>query len=95
MNAAWQLAIAGIEAHIFERDHILGGKLAQVGSRLVVGATKKTADEFFSAFATSLDPGAYRIDVEPAAEEGATLRKTMYAVAAALVVLLIWWFLLR
>ncbi len=30
MNAAWQLALAGIEAHIFERDHILGGKLAQV-----------------------------------------------------------------
>jgi NADPH-dependent glutamate synthase beta subunit-like oxidoreductase len=30
MNAAWQLALAGIEAHIFERDHKVGGKLAQV-----------------------------------------------------------------
>ena len=30
MNAAWQLAMAGVEAHIFERDNILGGKLAQV-----------------------------------------------------------------
>ena len=30
MNAAWQLALAGIEAHIFERDDKLGGKLAQV-----------------------------------------------------------------
>lgn len=30
LNAAWQLAIAGVEAHIFERDSKLGGKLAQV-----------------------------------------------------------------
>jgi NADPH-dependent glutamate synthase beta subunit-like oxidoreductase/glutamate synthase domain-containing protein 3/ferredoxin len=30
LNAAWQLAIAGIEAHIFEKDSRLGGKLAQV-----------------------------------------------------------------
>ncbi|MDH4319540.1 MAG: FAD-dependent oxidoreductase, partial [Desulfobulbaceae bacterium] len=30
MNAAWQLALHGIEAHIFERDGKLGGKLAQV-----------------------------------------------------------------
>lgn len=30
MNAAWQLAQAGIEAHIFEKDERLGGKLSQV-----------------------------------------------------------------
>jgi NADPH-dependent glutamate synthase beta subunit-like oxidoreductase/glutamate synthase domain-containing protein 3/Pyruvate/2-oxoacid:ferredoxin oxidoreductase delta subunit len=30
LNAAWQLAIGGVEAHIFERDAQLGGKLAQV-----------------------------------------------------------------
>ncbi len=30
MNAAWQLALRGVEAHIFERDEKLGGKLAQV-----------------------------------------------------------------
>jgi hypothetical protein len=30
MNAAWQLAQAGIEAHIFEKDYKLGGKLSQV-----------------------------------------------------------------
>jgi len=30
MNAAWQLAQAGIEAHIFEKEAVLGGKLAQV-----------------------------------------------------------------
>ncbi len=30
MNVAWQLALAGIEAHIFEKDSRIGGKLAQV-----------------------------------------------------------------
>jgi len=30
MNAAWQLARAGVEAHIFEKGDKLGGKLAQV-----------------------------------------------------------------
>lgn len=30
MNAAWQLARKGVEAHIFEKDNKLGGKMAQV-----------------------------------------------------------------
>lgn len=30
MNVAWQLALAGIESHIFEQDEMIGGKLAQV-----------------------------------------------------------------
>lgn len=30
MNVAWQLALAGVEAHIFEQDSMVGGKLAQV-----------------------------------------------------------------
>lgn len=79
----------------YDADFRVGGKLAQVGSRLVVGATKKTADEFFGAFSTSLDPDAYRIDVEPGAAKKSGLRKTWLAVAGATVVLLIWWFLLR
>ncbi len=29
MNAAWQLALEGVEAHIFEKDTVIGGKLAQ------------------------------------------------------------------
>lgn len=29
MAAAWHLALAGVEAHIFERETVLGGKLAQ------------------------------------------------------------------
>ncbi|MFV0437589.1 MAG: FAD-dependent oxidoreductase [Desulfopila sp.] len=30
MNVAWQLALAGVDSHIFEADGQLGGKLAQV-----------------------------------------------------------------
>ena len=30
MNAAWQLALEGVDAHIFEKDSFIGGKLAQV-----------------------------------------------------------------
>jgi NADPH-dependent glutamate synthase beta subunit-like oxidoreductase/glutamate synthase domain-containing protein 3 len=30
MNAAWQLALAGVEVHIYEKDKKIGGKLAQV-----------------------------------------------------------------
>jgi carbon monoxide dehydrogenase subunit G len=36
----------------------VGGKLAQVGSRLVQGAAKKTADQFFLAFTQHLGGGA-------------------------------------
>jgi len=35
-------------------DFKVGGKLAQIGSRLVAGATKKTADDFFGNFSNLL-----------------------------------------
>ncbi|HWL05624.1 MAG TPA: carbon monoxide dehydrogenase subunit G [Xanthobacteraceae bacterium] len=36
----------------------IGGKLAQIGQRLVNGAAKKTADEFFAKFANAVKEGA-------------------------------------
>ena len=36
----------------------IGGKLAQIGQRLVNGAAKKIADEFFENFATAVSPKA-------------------------------------
>jgi len=78
----------------YSADFKVGGKLAQVGSRLVVGATKKTADDFFGTFSRELDPAAERVDVDEESGGAVTL-KTWLAVAGALVVLLIWWFLLR
>jgi carbon monoxide dehydrogenase subunit G len=78
----------------YSADFKVGGKLAQVGSRLVVGATKKTADDFFGTFSRELDPAAERVEVDEESG-GAVTSKTWLAVAGALVVLLIWWFLLR
>ncbi|MEJ2603324.1 MAG: carbon monoxide dehydrogenase subunit G [Gammaproteobacteria bacterium] len=73
----------------------VGGKLAQVGSRLVLGATKKTADDFFQSFSREMDPNATRIEVEEAEPEGrpGTGRTTLIAVAAAVAVLILLWLL--
>jgi carbon monoxide dehydrogenase subunit G len=52
----------------------IGGKLAQIGSRLVDGAARKMADEFFTAFAATVEAqsgGAPTAEIptpEPAAE---------------------------
>jgi hypothetical protein len=53
----------------------IGGKLAQIGSRLVDGAARKMADEFFTAFAAAVEAkssgGAAAAEIptpEPAAE---------------------------
>lgn len=83
----------------YQADFKVGGKLAQVGSRLVAGATKKTADQFFGNLSSELDPGAYSVEIEQ--EEGveaanaAMLMSSIAKVAAvAIVILLIAWFLL-
>lgn len=44
----------------------VGGKLASVGSRLVLGVAKKTADEFFSKFSEIVGGGAATPGAEPA-----------------------------
>ena len=36
----------------------IGGKLAQLGQRLIAGAAKKMADDFFDKFAKSVNPAA-------------------------------------
>jgi uncharacterized protein len=46
----------------------IGGKLAQVGSRLVDGVARKMADEFFERFAANVAPPA---SAEPAAADAA------------------------
>lgn len=79
----------------YAADFKVGGKIAQVGSRLVLGASKKIADEFFDTFALELDPGAQRLDEELPVPEGSSMIRTWRAAGLALLVLLIWWFLLR
>jgi len=73
----------------------VGGKLAQVGSRLVEGATRKIADEFFKKFSLELDPRAQRLDEDIESTASALPKKTLLALLGGIAVLLIWWFLLR
>lgn len=44
----------------------VGGKLAQIGSRLVDGAARKMADDFFAEFSKRLDPEAVGVAAETA-----------------------------
>ncbi len=59
----------------YEVDAQVGGKLAQIGSRLIDGTAKKMADEFFSRFAetvgTSPAEAAAPAPATPAAKEAA------------------------
>ena len=81
----------------YEADFKVGGKLAQVGSRLVLGATRKTADEFFGAFARELDPGAMRLDddIDAGVAKPGIPPTAMKAAGLAALLLLIWWFFLK
>ncbi len=78
----------------YTADFKVGGKLAQVGSRLVLGATKKTADDFFGKFSKELDPGAARQDAGDTGDAKIAM-KFWIALGGVVAALLIWWFLLR
>jgi uncharacterized protein len=83
----------------------VGGKLAQVGSRLVVGATKKTADDFFGCLSRRLDAqtaetrveeeGAASVEEEAAAAEPEGASRIPLVTGLAAAGLLAWWFLVR
>src|SRR5215469_808862 len=45
----------------------IGGKLAQLGQRLVNGAAKKVADDFFQRFAAAVSPAGGESSAPPAA----------------------------
>jgi hypothetical protein len=74
----------------------VGGKLAQIGSRLVDGAAAKIADDFFACFVERLGGGAAAA-AEPvvATAETATTSRTLWlrlAVAVAIIVaIFIYW----
>jgi carbon monoxide dehydrogenase subunit G len=55
----------------YSADAQIGGKLAQIGSRLVEGSAKKLADEFFAAFAAQVAAAAPQIPAQPGAPETA------------------------
>ena len=62
----------------YNADAQVGGKLAQIGSRLIAGTARKLADEFFTTFAETVAPGA-----AVAAEEAAPAATPAPAAAPA------------
>ena len=70
----------------------VGGKLAQVGSRLIDGVARKMADDFFARFNATVAPAA-AIVTEPAPTQARDLRWAW--VAGGIVLLLLILFLIR
>ena len=68
----------------------VGGKLAQIGSRLIDGVAKKMADDFFARFNATVAPAAA---IEPAPSRRRDLRWAW--VAGGIVLLLVILFLIR
>jgi len=68
----------------------VGGKMAQVGSRLVDAAASKVAEDFFTAFEARLQPAAPAELAVPAQSPGAAggTARIAWALAAAVVLLL-------
>lgn len=81
----------------YAADFRVGGKLAQVGSRLVTGATRKTADQFFGNLSRELAPASAAVDAQAAGTSRPASRQQRALVLAAIaaVVSLIAWILLR
>ena len=86
----------------YSADLRLGGKLAQVGSRLLEGATRQLADQFFDAFAKRLDAGATKqediagaADASDATAAAASTggSKLPWLIAAGVVIAVIVWLL--
>ena len=76
----------------YSADFQVGGRLAQIGSRLVVGATRKIADQFFGRLTSVIDEHAERLEPprSPVRKELAWVAATVVIVAA-----LVWWLIAR
>ena len=78
----------------------IGGKLAQIGSRLVEAATRSYADQFFEAFAQRLNApagpeSAAAEPTQPQADRASGARWGWWPYAAAAIVALILWLALH
>jgi carbon monoxide dehydrogenase subunit G len=63
----------------YKAEGRVGGKLAQIGQRLIDAAARKTADDFFEAFARALGP-----DAEPGAPAARLPRSSPLVIWAGL-----------
>ena len=90
-NGAAQVALAA-EGQGTRIDYIanaqVGGKLAQIGSRLIDGVAAKVADDFFACFAARLGaaPAPASAVAAPADVQAAAMRKLWIRLALAIVI---------
>lgn len=68
----------------------VGGKIAQVGSRLIDAAAAKIADDFFAAFEVQLSPPGALVTLAPPKEPSARMMWWLIAALIALAVLYFW-----
>lgn len=73
----------------------VGGKMAQVGSRLIDAAAAKIAEDFFTAFEAALKPAEGAVAEAPASAPAAGGNRMLWWVAGAVVVLAAIWLLKR
>jgi uncharacterized protein len=78
----------------------IGGKIAQLGSRLIDGASKKMADDFFDAFKTAIAPAeagavaAAGPGAPPVSAAGGMPRQWRWLLVATVVAAMAVWYLL-
>lgn len=68
----------------------VGGRLAQLGSRLVLGTTRKLVDQFFESFVNDLDGRVERVAAPAAAQVKPTLGHRTLVLISVVVILLAW-----
>lgn len=73
----------------YQVDASVGGKLAQVGSRLIDAAARKMADDFFRRFGEVVAPGGTQQIVVPKAASGGYERSGMWVIWAIAFIVLI------
>lgn len=93
-EASVSLTPAGAQTLMQYKVHAqIGGKVAQIGSRLVDAAARKVAGEFFDAFNAHVAPKPVAAGVEQAAprRRGGVPPWVWWAAAVVLVLLLLYW----
>jgi uncharacterized protein len=91
------LAAEGEQTRLrYEARAQVGGKMAQVGSRLIDAAAGKITEDFFNAFEARLKPTTGgEVAATPAAPTEAPSRMMWWIGGAALALGLVWWWLRR
>ena len=80
----------------YEARAQVGGKMAQVGSRLIDAAAGKLTEDFFNAFEARLKPTtAGEVVAAPATPVAAPSRTLWWVAAAAFVLGLVLWWVVR